>query len=93
MIDIEGEPKQSEAAYRAIGVVFCIMYGVFFCITVWRMFVYIRRTYDSDLRVLRVSWMHSGDLIRDKKLAVHVALAFFSSFEVAYGAYFITKET
>jgi hypothetical protein len=96
MIEIEGEPTQSEAVYRTIGVVFCIVYGIFFCITIWRMFVYIRCTYDFDFGRHRSSWItlsQNGDVARDKKLAVHIALAFFSSFEVAYGAYFITKET
>jgi hypothetical protein len=96
MIDVEGEHKHSEEAHKTIGVIFCLLYGIFFFITLWRIYVYIRCTYNFDIGRYRGRWItvpQSDDLIRDRKLTVHIALALFSSFEVAYGAFFITEET
>jgi hypothetical protein len=85
-ITLLGEPKSSTEAYRSAGIVFVCLYGSFLLLTLWRTYEYVQWTIKNE--GIRRSFEASmqGDVVQDKKLAVHITLALFALFEVIYGA-------
>lgn len=89
-ISIEGEPTSPEAAYRASGIAYAVAYGLFLVMTLWHARGYKKTMKLSWRRLIRFSVKE--DFVHDKMFAVHILLAMFALFDIAYGLAYAVLE-
>lgn len=91
-IRLIGEPKSSAATFRSAGIAFVCIYVSFLLLTLWRTYEYVQWSRKNEGMRRSFELSVKGDIVHDKKLAVHVTLAIFALFEVIFGAFLIEYE-